>query len=70
MPIPLLPRFVLQWIAPLATGLLVISSFNALLVSVASSFLSIAFETVSRTIALALEGISPVQRNVIMSGTS
>ena len=52
MPIHVLPWFVPKRIAVLAVDFLLISDFNALLVSVALLLLCMVFETVCRTMCL------------------
>ena len=66
-----MPTHVLQWfvtnrIAALAISFLIISDFNAILVSVAILLLCIAFETVCRNIVIARRSIDPGQSDMIM----
>jgi hypothetical protein len=66
MPIHVLQWFVTKRIAALAIGFLLISDFNAILVSVAILLLCIVFETVCRTIVIACRSIDPGQSDMIM----
>ena len=66
MPIHVLQWFVTKRIAALAIGFLLISDFNAILVSVAILLLCIVFEIVCRNIVPARRSIDPGQRDMIM----
>ena len=66
MPIHVLQWFITKRIAALAIGFLLISDFNAILVSVATMLLCIVFETVCRTIVIACRSIDPGQSDMIM----
>ena len=66
-----MPGHVLQWfvtkrIAALAIGFLIISDFNAILVSVAILLLRLVLETVCRNIVIARRSIYPGQRDMII----
>lgn len=66
MPIHVLQWFVTKRIAALAIGFLLISDFNAILVSVAILLLCIAFETVCRNIVIVRRSIYPSQSDMII----
>ena len=66
MPIHVLQWFFTKRIAALAIGFLLISDFNAILVSVAILLLCIVFETVCRTIVIARRSIDPGQSDMII----
>jgi hypothetical protein len=66
MPIHVPQWFVTTPIAALAIGSLIISNFNALLVSVAILLLCIAFETVCKNIMIARRSIHPGQSDMIV----
>ena len=66
MPIHVLQWFFTKRIAALAISFLIISDFNAILVSVAILLLCIVFETVCRTIVIACRSIDPGQSDMIM----
>lgn len=64
MPIHILQWFVTKRIAALAISFLIISDFNALLVSAAILLLCIVFETVCRNIVIARRSIFPGQSDM------
>lgn len=64
MLIHILQWFVTKLIATLAIGFLLISDFNAILMSVAILFLCIAFEPVCRNIVIARRSIYPGQSDM------
>ena len=66
MPIHVLQWFVTKRIAALAIGFLIISDFNAILVSVAILLLCLVLETVCRNIVIARRNIYPGQSDMIM----
>ena len=66
MPIHVLQWFVTKRIAALAIGFLIISDFDAILVSVAILLLYIVFETVCRNIVIARRSIYPGQSDMII----
>jgi hypothetical protein len=66
MPIHVLQWFVAKRIAALAISFLIISDFNALLVSVAILLLCIVFETVCRNIVIARRSLYPGQCDMII----
>ena len=66
MPIHALQWFVTKRIASLAIGLLLLSDFNAILVSVAILLLCIAFETVCRDVVIVRRSIYPGQSDMII----
>ena len=65
MPIHALQWFFAKRIAALAISFLLISDFNAILVSVAILLLCIVFETVCRNIVIARRSIYPGQGDMI-----
>ncbi len=65
MPIDVPQWFVTKRIAALAISFLIISDFNALLVSVAILLLCIVFETVCRNIVIARRSLYPGQCDMI-----
>ena len=66
MPVLVLPRFFTKRIAVSAIGSLIISVFNAILVSVTFGFSSKIFETVSRNVVIALRSMYSGQSDMIM----
>ena len=66
MPVHVLQWFVTKRIAALAIGFLIISDFNAILVSVAILLLCLVLETVCRNIVIARRSIYPGQRDMII----
>jgi hypothetical protein len=66
MPIPVPQWFVLKRIAPLAIGSLLISDFNALLVSVALLLLCKVVETVCRSFVIARWSMYPGRNDMII----
>lgn len=66
MLVQVLQWFVTKRIAVLAISFLLISDFNAILVSVAILLLCIAFETVCRNVVIARRSIDPGQCDMIM----
>jgi len=66
MPIHVLQWFVTKHFAAFAIGFLLISDFNAILVSIAILLLCIAFETVCRDIVIVRRSIYPGQSDMII----
>lgn len=66
MLVQVLQWFVTKRIAVLAISFLLISDFNAILVSVAILLLCIVFETVRRNVVIARRSIYPVQSDMIV----
>ena len=66
MPVHVLQWFVTKRIAALAISFLIISDFNAILVSVAILLLCIVLEAVCRNIVIARRSIYPGQSDMIM----
>ena len=66
MPVHVLQWFVTKRIAALAISFLIISDFNAILVSVAILLLCLVPETVCRNIVIARRSIYPGQRDMII----
>ena len=66
MPVHVLQWFVTKRIAALAISFLIISDFNAILVSVAILLLCLVLETVCRNIVIARRSIYPGQRDMII----
>ena len=66
MPVHVLQWFVTKRIAALAIGFLIISDFNAILVSVAILLLCLVLETVCRNIVIARRSIYPSQSDMII----
>jgi len=66
MPIHVLQWLVTKHIAALAIGFLLISDFNAILVSVTILLLCIVFETVCGNIVIACRSIYPGQSDMII----
>jgi hypothetical protein len=66
MSMQVLQRFVTTRIVALAIGFLLLTDFNAILITAAILLLCIVFETVCRNIAIARRNMYPGQSDMIM----